>query len=122
MRGWGSGPGSVAVLVAGLALGAVFFACRSFMVYANSEAFCATSCHEMTQLHKEHRGSAHDVNRSGVRATCNDCHVPHVYGPNYLAKLGLFSHVWGHFATRSLQGARRAGPAGAFLEGAPRPR
>jgi cytochrome c-type protein NapC len=102
-RGWGAGPGSLAVLLAGMVLGAVAFASAgSFMVYANSEQFCATSCHEMSQLQKEHKGSAHDVNRSGVRATCNDCHVPHEYIPNYLAKLGLASDVWGHFVTRSI--------------------
>lgn len=102
-RGWGAGPGSLAVLLAGLAVGAVAFASvGSFMVYANSEAFCANSCHEMNQLQKEHKGTIHDYNRSGVRATCNDCHVPHEYVPNYLAKLGLFSDVWGHFVTRSI--------------------
>ena len=103
IRAWGAGPGSLLVLVAGLAMGAVAFASvGSFMVYANSEAFCANACHEMNQLQKEHKGSVHDVNRSGVRATCNDCHVPHEYIPNYLAKLGLWSDVWGHFVTRSI--------------------
>jgi len=102
-RGWGVGPGSLAVLFVGIAVGAVAFASAgSFMVYANSEAFCATSCHEMSHLQKEHKGSMHDMNRSGVRATCNDCHVPHEYIPNYLAKLGLASDVWGHFVTRSI--------------------
>jgi cytochrome c-type protein NapC len=37
-----------------------------------------------------------------VRATCNDCHVPHEYIPNYLAKLGLFSDMWGHYVTGSI--------------------
>ena len=83
------GPGSLVVLVVGLVLGAVAFASvGSFMVYANSEQFCANACHEMQPLQKEHKGTIHDVNRSGVRATCNDCHVPHEYVPNYLAKLG----------------------------------
>ncbi len=103
IRSWGSGPGSLVVLIVGLALGMVFFASAgSFMVYANSEKFCATSCHEMGQLQKEHKGTIHDVNRSGVRATCNDCHVPHEYVPNYLAKLGLFSDFWGHYVTHSI--------------------
>jgi len=103
IRGWGSGPGSLAVLIAGLVLGAIFFASAgSFMVYANSEQFCANACHEMDTLKQEHKGTIHDVNRSGVRATCNDCHVPHEYIPNYLAKLGLFSDVWGHYVTHSI--------------------
>jgi cytochrome c-type protein NapC len=103
IRAWSAGRGSLAILFAGAVLGAVAFAAGgSFMVYANSEAFCAVSCHEMGQLRKEHKGTIHDVNRSGVRATCNDCHVPHEYVPNYLAKLGLFSDMWGHFVTRSI--------------------
>jgi cytochrome c-type protein NapC len=102
-RNWGSGPGSLAVLFLGLFAGALAFgSVGSFMVYANSEHFCANACHEMSQLQKEHKGTVHDVNRSGVRATCNDCHVPHAYIPNYLAKLGLWSDVWGHFVTRSI--------------------
>ena len=91
------------MLAVGLAIGAFFFgSLGSFMVYANSEQFCANACHEMQPLLKEHKGTIHDVNRSGVRATCNDCHVPHDYIPNYLAKLGLFSDVWGHYVTHSI--------------------
>jgi cytochrome c-type protein NapC len=103
IRGWGSRPGTIAVLVIGLVVGVVFFGtAASFMVYANSEKFCATSCHEMTYLAAEHKDTIHDKNRSGVRATCNDCHVPHGYIPNYLAKLGLFYDYWGHFVTHSI--------------------
>lgn len=98
IRGWGSGPGTIAVLIVGLVLGVLFFgSVGSFMVYANSEHFCANACHEMRPLQAEHKGTIHDMNRSGVRATCNDCHVPHEYIPNYLAKLGLLSDVWGHW-------------------------
>jgi cytochrome c-type protein NapC len=99
-----SGPGSLVVLGVGLAAGLVFYASvGSFMVYANSEEFCANACHEM-QVHMaaEYKGTIHDTNRTGVRATCNDCHVPHDYIPNYAAKLGLLSDYWGHFVTRSI--------------------
>ena len=101
---WVSGPGSLAVLIVGLVVGVVFFGSgAAFMVYANSENFCANSCHEMTStVAVEYKGTIHDTNRSGVRATCNDCHVPHGYIPNYIAKLGLFSDLWGHFVTHSI--------------------
>lgn len=103
IRAWGTSPGSIGVLILGLLLGIVFFgSAGSFMVYANSEKFCATSCHEMSYLAAEHKGTIHDTNRTGVRATCNDCHVPHGYIPNYLAKLGLFNDYWGHFVTNSI--------------------
>ena len=103
VRAWGLGPGSLGVLILGLILGVTFFiSAGSFMVYANSEKFCSTSCHEMGILAAEHKDTIHDKNRSGVRATCNDCHVPHGYITNYLAKLGLFNDYWGHFITRSI--------------------
>lgn len=104
IRSWGSRPGSLAVLVSGLAAGLVIFASiGSFMVYANSENFCAAACHEMaTTVAVEYKNSIHDSNRTGVRATCSDCHVPHGYIPNYIAKLGLFSDIWGHFVTGSI--------------------
>lgn len=43
----------------------------------NTETFC-TSCHEMRDNpYKELQDTIHFKNRSGVRATCPDCHVPH---------------------------------------------
>lgn len=42
----------------------------------NTESFCI-SCHEMeVNVYEEYRRSVHDRNRTGVRATCPDCHVP----------------------------------------------
>ncbi|MGI9135360.1 MAG: NapC/NirT family cytochrome c, partial [Rhodoferax sp.] len=77
-RAWKAGPGSIGLLILGVFLGLVFFfSGGAFMVYANSEKFCATSCHEMSFLAEEHKGTIHDTNRTGYRATCNDCHVPH---------------------------------------------
>jgi cytochrome c-type protein NapC len=95
---WCRKPGTIVILVAGLFVGGIGAGgLASFMVYANSESFCAGACHEMGQLKKEYTGSIHDMNRSGVQATCNDCHLPHAYVTNYLAKLGLLSDVWGHW-------------------------
>lgn len=103
VRAWCTKPGTILILAAGLVIGgAASGGLATFMVYANSEAFCAGACHEMGQLKKEYTGTIHDINRSGVQATCNDCHVPHGYVPNYLAKLGLISDVWGHYVTHSI--------------------
>jgi cytochrome c-type protein NapC len=42
----------------------------------NTEEFCI-SCHEMREnVFKEYRNTIHYSNRTGVRATCPDCHVP----------------------------------------------
>jgi len=103
IRRWASASGSLGVLVSGLVAGMIVLASTgTFMVYANSEKFCATACHEMGFLAAEYKDSIHDRNRTGVRATCNDCHVPHGYVPNYIAKLGLVYDYWGHFVTGSI--------------------
>ncbi len=42
----------------------------------NTEQFCI-SCHEMRKyVYKEYKKSIHYANRTGVRASCPDCHVP----------------------------------------------
>lgn len=42
----------------------------------NTEAFCI-SCHEMRDnVYQEYKKTIHYTNRTGVRATCPDCHVP----------------------------------------------
>ena len=42
----------------------------------NTEKFCV-SCHEMkTHILSEYKKSSHYANRTGVRASCPDCHVP----------------------------------------------
>jgi cytochrome c-type protein NapC len=46
------------------------------MELANTEDFCI-SCHEMRDnVYPEYKKTIHYQNRTGVRATCPDCHVP----------------------------------------------
>lgn len=53
----------------------------------NTEPFCI-SCHEMQEnVFKEYRHTIHYTNRSGVRATCPDCHVPKEWGPKVIRKI-----------------------------------
>ncbi|PWC16456.1 cytochrome c-type protein NapC [Brenneria corticis] len=57
------------------------------MQLSNSEAFCI-SCHEMRDnVYQEYMETAHYSNRSGVRATCPDCHVPHEFVPKMVRKI-----------------------------------
>ena len=51
------------------------------MEKANTEEFCI-SCHEMRNTVYQHYN-----NRSGVRATCPDCHVPHEFVPKMIRKI-----------------------------------
>lgn len=46
------------------------------MEATNNEQFCI-SCHEMEEnVYQEYKNTIHYNNRTGVRATCPDCHVP----------------------------------------------
>ncbi len=54
---------------------------------ANTEKFCI-SCHEMKDnVYEEYMSTIHYSNRSGVKATCPDCHVPHEWGPKMVRKI-----------------------------------
>lgn len=61
----------------------------------NTEKFCL-SCHEMADnVFPEYQETVHYTNRSGVRATCPDCHVPHEWGPKMIRKIQASREVWG---------------------------
>ncbi|KAB2850565.1 MAG: Denitrification system component NirT [Hyphomicrobiaceae bacterium] len=69
----------------------------------NTENFCI-SCHEMKQnVFVEYRNTAHYNNRSGVRASCPDCHVPKEWVHKVVRKVRatneLYHHVLGSVST-----------------------
>jgi cytochrome c-type protein NapC len=59
----------------------------------NTEVFCI-SCHEMEEnAFQEYRDTIHFSNRSGVRATCPDCHVPNEWGHKMVRKMRASNEV-----------------------------
>ncbi|MBF0428525.1 MAG: NapC/NirT family cytochrome c [Magnetococcales bacterium] len=61
---------------------------------SNSLAFCL-SCHEMRDtVYREYKQTIHYSNRTGIRTTCADCHVPKSWGDKMLRKLGSAAQVW----------------------------
>ena len=61
----------------------------------NTETFCI-GCHEMRgNVYQELRSTIHFTNRSGVRATCPDCHVPHNWTDKIARKMQASKEVWG---------------------------
>ena len=62
----------------------------------NREAFCI-GCHEMKEnVFKEYRNTIHYQNRTGVRATCPDCHVPKEWIPKIIRKIQASNEVFHH--------------------------
>ena len=57
------------------------------MEVTNTEEFCI-SCHEMkNNVYKEYKHTIHYTNRTGVRATCPDCHVPREWTHKVVRKI-----------------------------------
>ena len=81
----------------GFLAGVVFWgAFNTTLEVLNTEKFC-TSCHEMqSNVFEELKGTIHFTNRSGVRATCPDCHVPHNWTDKIARKMQASKEVWGH--------------------------
>ncbi len=65
------------------------------MEATNTEAFC-TGCHEMRDnVYQELQSTIHYSNRSGVRAICSNCHVPHNWTDKIARKMQASKEVWG---------------------------
>jgi len=86
----------LALLVAGFVIGIVFWGgFHTALEATNNETFCI-SCHEMRDnVYAEYKETIHYRNRTGVRATCPDCHVPKEWGPKMIRKIQASNEVLG---------------------------
>jgi cytochrome c-type protein NapC len=82
--------------VGGFIAGIVFWGgFNTALELTNTETFCV-SCHEMKDnVFAELKSTVHYTNRSGVRATCPDCHVPHDWTNKIARKMAASKEVWG---------------------------
>lgn len=76
------------LLVVGFISGIIFWGgFNTAMEMTNNEEFCI-SCHEMRDyVYEEYKDSIHYSNRTGVRATCPDCHVPKEWTAKVVRKI-----------------------------------
>ncbi|HEX5128962.1 MAG TPA: NapC/NirT family cytochrome c [Usitatibacter sp.] len=82
----------LSLLLLGILIGFVAVVGTQVMVYVTgTDQFCGYACHSMQWVAKEHAQSVHAVNRTGVKAGCHDCHIPHNYPELlvYKAKAGI---------------------------------
>jgi cytochrome c-type protein NapC len=81
----------------GFVAGVVFWGgFNTALEYTNRTEFCV-GCHEMrSNVFEELQGTIHFTNRSGVRAGCPDCHVPHEWTRKIARKMQASKEVWGH--------------------------
>ena len=76
------------LLIVGFISGIVFWGgFNTAMEMTNNEEFCI-SCHEMEDnVYQEYKQTIHYSNRTGVRATCPDCHVPKEWNHKVVRKI-----------------------------------
>lgn len=84
------------LLTVGVILGVFFWGGFNTALEAtNTEKFCI-SCHEMeNNVYQEYKQTIHYTNRTGVRATCPDCHVPRDWTHKMIRKVQASKEVWG---------------------------
>ncbi len=82
--------------IGGFIAGVIFWGgFNTALEVTNTETFCI-SCHEMrNNVYQELKTTIHYTNRSGVRATCPDCHVPHNWTDKIARKTQATKEVWG---------------------------
>ena len=82
--------------VGGFIAGVVFWGgFNTALELTNTETFCI-GCHEMRDnVYVELQSTIHFTNRSGVRAKCPDCHVPHNWTNKIARKMQASKEVWG---------------------------
>jgi cytochrome c-type protein NapC len=85
----------LALLVIGFFSGIIFWGgFNTGMEATNKLEFCI-GCHEMRDnVYQEYKETVHYKNRTGVRAICSDCHVPHAWIPKIIRKIQASREVW----------------------------
>ena len=88
---------SVLTLIGGGFIAGILFwtGFNTAMEATNTLEFC-TSCHEMRDtVYKDYQPTIHFANRTGVRATCSDCHVPKDWGHKVVRKVEATGELYG---------------------------
>ena len=82
-------------LLTGIILGILFWGGFNWtLAMTNTEEFCI-SCHEMEEnVYQELQETIHWTNRTGVRATCPDCHVPKEWTHKIIRKIKASSELY----------------------------
>ncbi len=83
------------LLLSGIVAGVIFWGgFNTAMEATNNEEFCL-SCHEMRDyVYEEYKDTVHYSNRTGVRATCPDCHVPKEWTYKMMRKIQATNELW----------------------------
>ena len=103
-RQWKKAPGFISgLLLIGIVAGILGWGGFNWSLeLSNTEQFCI-SCHEMKEnVYEELKETIHYTNRTGVRATCPDCHVPKEWVYKVVRKIKATNELYHKFITHSI--------------------
>lgn len=84
------------LLLLGFVGGIIFWGGFNTALEATNQLEFCIGCHEMRDnVYKEYQQTIHYSNRTGVRAICSDCHVPHAWTAKMIRKIQASKEVWG---------------------------
>lgn len=91
------------ILIIGIVLGVALWGGFNWTLeLTNTEEFCIT-CHEMEATpYLELQDTIHFTNRTGVRATCPDCHVPRPWVHKIIRKIQASNELYHHFISKDV--------------------
>jgi cytochrome c-type protein NapC len=86
----------ITLLALGFGSGILFWGGFNTALEATNTLDFCVSCHEMRDtVYQEYQQTVHFKNRTGVRATCPDCHVPRDWTHKMARKMKASLEVWG---------------------------
>lgn len=86
----------LSLLVVGFISGITFWGSFNTALEATNTLDFCISCHEMRDtVYQEYKQTIHYSNRTGVRATCPDCHVPKDWTHKMIRKVQASQEIWG---------------------------
>jgi len=84
------------LLTAGFLGGIIFWGGFNTAMEATNEMGFCIGCHEMRDnVYEEYKHTIHYSNRTGVRATCADCHVPRDWTRKVVRKIKASYEIYG---------------------------
>ena len=82
------------LITVGIVIGILGWSSFNTIIDKTSEETFCVSCHSMQQPLEELKQTAHWSNKSGVSATCSDCHLPHEGLDKYARKFEALRELW----------------------------
>lgn len=96
--GRGGGYSALALIGVGIFAGILLLTGFGAGMQATSSMEFCIGCHEMRDnVFEEYRDTIHYSNRTGVRVTCSDCHVPKDWTHKIVRKIKASRELWGTF-------------------------